>query len=166
MISHAVPQGFQRVRRDRLLQEQTHDAYRLRGKLPEPTVCPQCSAIFRDGRWAWGHAPARAHHETCPACHRMNDNFPAGFISLGGKFFREHRDEILTLVRHQEQRERHTHPLQRLMAIEDDGDGVMVTTTDVHLARGIGDAVHHAYQGELEFHLKPDDNLLRVHWRR
>lgn len=166
MIVTAVPQGFHPVRRDRLLQEQTHDAYRLNGKLPEPTVCPQCSAIFHGGRWSWGVAPARAHHETCPACHRLNDKFPAGFVSLGGNFFRDHRSEILALVRHEEQRARQTHPLKRLMGIEDDGDGVMVTTTDVHLARGIGEAVHHAYQGQLEFHLKQDENLLRVHWRR
>ena len=161
-----IPPGFHSIRRDRLQQEQTQDAYKLKGKLPEPTVCPQCGAIFRDGRWLWGEAPKDAHHAVCPACHRLNDNYPAGFVSLGGAFFASHRDEIMSLVRNEEQRERQEHPLKRIMAIEERTEAVLVTTTDIHLARGIGDAVHHAYQGELEFHYKPDENLLRVHWTR
>lgn len=28
-------------RHDRLIQERVHDTYKLRGKLAEPTVCPQ-----------------------------------------------------------------------------------------------------------------------------
>jgi hypothetical protein len=41
-----------------------------------------------------------------------------------------------------------------------------VTTTDIHLARGIGDALHSAYKGELEYHYNKEENLLRVEWRR
>ena len=33
-------------------------------------------------------------------------------------------------------------------------------------ARGIGEAIHHAYQGDLEFHYNPAENLLRVNWSR
>ncbi|MCM2307362.1 MAG: BCAM0308 family protein [Sulfuritalea sp.] len=166
MNSHSLHPGFHPVRRDRLLQEQTQDTYKLKGKLSEPTVCPDCGAIFRDGRWLRGDAPPGAHRETCPACHRVKDHYPAGFVSLAGTFFATHRDEIMSLVHHEEQREGQTHPLKRIMAVEAQDDGVTVTTTDVHLARSIGDAVHHAYQGELEFHYKPDENLLRVHWTR
>jgi hypothetical protein len=42
----------------------------------------------------------------------------------------------------------------------------MVTTTDMHLARGIGEALQHAYQGDLEYRYNPDQNLLRVSWSR
>ncbi|MCK9382551.1 MAG: BCAM0308 family protein [Sulfuritalea sp.] len=166
MNNKTMPQGFHPVRRDRLLQEQTQDAYKLKGKLPEPTVCAQCGAVFREGRWQWGEAPKEAHHATCPACHRANDHYPAGFVSLGGAFFVSHREEIMKLVRHEAEREKLEHPLKRIMAIEEQNDAVLITTTDIHLARGIGEAVHHAYQGELEFHYKPDENLLRVHWAR
>jgi hypothetical protein len=52
------------------------------------------------------------------------------------------------------------------MAVEKTKVSTLVTTTDVHLARGIGEALHHAYPGELEFHYNPEQNLLRVNWSR
>lgn len=165
MGTRNIPPGFHPIlRHDRLLQEQVHDAYKVKGKLPEPTVCPECGAVFHQGRWQWGEAPAGAHSETCPACHRIHDHFPAGFLTLEGSFFQSHREEIMHLVRNHEQRERAEHPLQRIMAVDEQDDSVLVTTTDIHLARGIGEALHHAYQGELEFHYNPEENLLRVHW--
>lgn len=167
MSSTNIPAGYRRIERhDNLFQEQVHDAYQAKGKLPEPSVCPECGAVFHQGRWQWGTAPAGAHHATCPACLRQRDHFPAGYVSLSGPYFQQHRDEIMHLVHHHEQRERAEHPLKRVMAVDEQDDGVMVTTTDIHLARGLGEAVHHAYQGELEFHYNPEQNLLRVRWHR
>lgn len=164
MSNRDISVGFRRVRRDRLIQDQDHDAYKMRGKLPEPTVCPQCHAVYRKGRWTWGVEPKGAHQETCPACHRVNDHFPAGFVSLAGEYFMSHRGEIMYLVQHEEAREKEAHPLKRIIAIEDEGDAVLVTTTDIHLARDIGDAIQSAYKGELEFHYNSEENLLRVNW--
>ena len=157
---------FHPVRRDRLVQENRHDAYKAKQKLPEPTVCPQCGAVFHDGRWQWLTKPAGAHEEMCPACHRIQDEFPAGYVSVSGAFFKEHREEVLHLARNEEARQKAEHPLKRIMNIEDQDDGIQITTTDIHLARGIGDALHHAYQGELEYHYNEQENLLRVVWER
>jgi NMD protein affecting ribosome stability and mRNA decay len=52
------------------------------------------------------------------------------------------------------------------MAVVDGADGVMVTTTDAHLARDLAQALQHAYEGELEFHYNKEDNLLRATWIR
>ncbi len=160
------PPGFILVRRDQLMQEAVHDTYQSKGKPAEPTRCPDCGAVFHDGRWQWMEAPAGAHETLCPACHRIRDSFPAGFLALSGDFLAVHEAEIRQLISHHEDREKAEHPLQRVMDIEETPDGLMVTTTDMHLARGIGEALHHAYQGELEFHYNPDQNLLRVHWSR
>lgn len=164
MSTRSAPVGFHPIRHDRLLQERVHDAYKIKGKLPEPSVCVQCGAVFNDGRWQWSKATATAYETTCPACHRIHDQFPAGYITLQGKFFLDHHDEIMNLVHNEEKRERAEHPLKRIMAVEIKGDAVLVTTTDIHLARSIGDALHHAYRGNLEYHYNPEQNLLRVGW--
>jgi hypothetical protein len=156
--------GFHPIRHDRLIQEQVHDPYKASHKLPEPTICPQCNAIYREGRWCWGDIPKEANHELCPACHRLNDGLPAGFVSLRGQFFMTHRKEITHLINREEQRERKEHPLKRIMNVEQKDDEMLVTTTDIHLARGIGEAVHRAYRGELDFHYNKEENLLRVNW--
>lgn len=166
MSRHSKPAGFHPVRHDRLIQEREHDTYKSRHKPPEPTVCPDCGAVFHHGRWQWGTAPAQGHEELCPACHRIRDGFPAGFVFVSGAFFAQHRDELLQLVRNVGERAKAEHPLERIMAIEDDDGGVMVTTTDIHLARGVGEALHHAYHGELEFHYNDEEKLLRVHRTR
>lgn len=165
MKHNSTPDGFRQIHRhDGIFQERVHDAYKSKVKPPEPAVCPQCGAVFHDGRWQWRPAPANAHKETCPACHRIHDHYPAGFLSLKGDFFQSHRDEIMRLVHNHEKHERAEHPLQRIMAVEDKNDATLVTTTDIHLARGLGEALHHAYQGVLEFHYNSEQSLLRVSW--
>ena len=158
--------GFQPVSRDQLYQELVHDSYKAGRKLREPTRCPDCGAVFQSGRWVWGTAPAVAHEARCPACHRIHDKFPAGFVTLKGAFFTEHRDEITHLIRNHEAKEKAEHPLQRIMAIEDQADGTIVTTTDAHLARDIAMALHRAYKGELDFRYNRQDVLLRATWTR
>ena len=158
--------GFRPVRRDRLLQEQRHDPYQARLKLPEPTVCPDCGAVFHDGRWQWRERPAGAHEVSCPACQRGRDRMPAGYVNVSGDFFTSHRDELLQLIRNEEARAKAGHPLKRILDIADENGGTLVTTTDIHLARGIGEALHHAYQGELEYHYNEQEHLLRVAWQR
>lgn len=160
------PAGFRPVRLDRLRLETVTDSYKAKGKLPEPTVCEDCGAVFHAGRWQWAAKPKDAHKTICPACHRMRDHFPAGYVNIGGDFFARHEQEIMQLLKNHEAQEKAGHPLQRIMAIEKTKQGTLVTTTDIHLARGIGEALHHAYQGELEFHFNEDQNLLRVGWRR
>jgi len=166
MASRSSNAGFVAVRRDQLRQERVHDSYKLKGKLHEPVVCPECGAVYHAGRWQWGDKPAGAVEIVCPACHRIRDRFPAGFVEVGGDFFASHRDELMGLIRHHEEKMKANDPLARIMAVEDSLEGVLLTTTDIHLARDIGDALNHAYQGELEFHYNEAENLLRVRWQR
>jgi hypothetical protein len=156
--------GWRPLRREELRDERVHDSYKSKRKLSEPTRCPDCGAVYHNGRWQWVLAAAGAHETLCPACHRIHDKYPAGYVTLKGEFFVTHRAEILQLVRHREAREKAEHPLQRVMDIEDIDDGVLVTTTDIHLARDIGEAMDAAYKGELEYHYNKDENLLRVLW--
>lgn len=154
------------LRRDELRDELVHDSYKLKGKLPEPMRCPDCGVIYSDGRWNWGLAPEGAQEQRCPACQRVHDRYPAGYVVLKGEFLAGHRDEVLQLARNREAKEKAEHPLERIMGIEDVDGGVQITTTDTHLARDIGEAVHSAYKGDLEYHYNKEQNLLRVHWAR
>lgn len=154
------------TRHDRLLQEWEHDTYKSKHKLGEPTVCPGCGAVFRDGHWQWGTAQADASQTLCPACHRVEDKVPAGFLSLSGAFLAEHREEIMNLVRNVEEREKTAHPLKRIMDTEEQEGGLLITFTDPHLARGVGEALHDAYKGELDYNYQAEERILRVSWKR
>ena len=69
-------------------------------------------------------------------------------------------------ARNQEEQEKSERPLHRIMAIEDGRDGVLIKTTDIHLPRRIGQAVHSAYEGELDYRYNEDSYFIRVSWRR
>lgn len=142
------------------------DPYKRAQKPHEPTVCPQCGAVYHAGRWQWSERPAGAHEALCQACHRINDDFPAGVLTLSGDFLKLHRDEIMHLVRHQEALEKPEHPFNRIMKISDELEQIVISTTDLHLPRRIGEALERAFNGELKFHYDEDGYFLRVTWRR
>jgi hypothetical protein len=148
-----------------ILQERIHDPYKSSKKLHEPTRCPQCRAVFSDGRWRWTKAD-NADETLCPACHRMNDRYPAGEVILTGGFLAAHADEVLGLVRNTEQAERQEHPLNRIMDIQQREHDVLITTTDIHLPRRIGHALEDAWKGELSTHYDEEGYFARVTWRR
>lgn len=154
------------LRQDRLIEETRHDTYRQRSKPREPTACPDCGAVFTSGRWQWTACPPEPKLQRCPACQRIRDAYPAGYLHLQGPFLAQHHDEIRHLIDHEGQRETERHPLERVMdAVASDG-GMLVTTTGTHLARRLGEAVHHAYRGALDIRYNADEQRLRVEWRR
>jgi NMD protein affecting ribosome stability and mRNA decay len=153
-------------RTDRRIQEHENDAYGLRGKLPEPTGCPECGATYRNGRWTWTAAPADAPRTSCPACRRIKDGVPAGVVTIEGEFASAHRAEIENLVRNFEEREKRDHPLKRIIAIDEQEGALVVSTTDGKLARSIADALHNAYQGELDYQFTERENVFRARWSR
>lgn len=137
------------------------------GKLPELAACPKCHASYRNGRWTWKLAPADAYEHLCPACERIASDYPAGVIYLEGAFVAAHREELDNLLHNIEERERAEHPLKRIMAIADEDTGFSVTVTDGKLAQSFGQALQHAYEGQLEQPPPSDpENLVRVRWSR
>ena len=128
--------------------------------------CPGCGAVCRRGRWRWEAVPAAPRAELCPACRRVQKRDPMASVTLSGDFLAAHRDEIVARVRACERAQNRDHPLQRILALTPSGKALRITTTDPHLARRIGDALHAAYKGELDYRYNEKDDLLRVTWCR
>lgn len=158
----------ERGRSDRLIREEVHDPYMTRRKPSEPTVCPECRVVFTGGRWQWlPDVPEGAGEQLCPACQRIRDRVPAGILNLAGGFLKEHRDEIMNLVQNKVEAEKAQHPMKRLMEVTEGEDGdLVITFTDVHLPRGVGEAIARAYEGDLDIQYTDEAGLVRVYWRR
>ena len=142
------------------------DSYLAGAKLRDPVACARCGASYLRGRWTWKPAGDDVPRDTCPACKRIEDNFPAGHLLLLGDFFAAHRAEILQLIAAREGRARLEHPMQRLIAVQDVPHGVLVTTTDAHLAQMLGVAIQDAYKGDLDMDFGHDENFIRASWKR
>jgi NMD protein affecting ribosome stability and mRNA decay len=153
-------------RKDRLIKDKRHDAYQEREKLPEPTLCTQCNALYVNGRWTWNTEPDRTYRTVCPACRRIAANYPAGYITLRGSFLAEHQHEIMNLILNEEKREKSDRPLERIISVVGVGSQIEVTTTGIHVARRIGDSLSRAYDGELSFRYADSDRSIRVYWQR
>jgi len=166
-FSHARRRPARGVRQDQLLKQRRHDPYRDAVRYAEGAVCPECGAQQTQGRWTWAMdvSAAEASDNLCPACQRIHDRYPAGWIYLSGPFLADHKREILRLARNQEAAESGQHPLNRIMAIEESAEGVEITTTDVHLPARIGRALSHAYKGDLKIQY-PGGEDIRVYWAR
>jgi hypothetical protein len=165
---HVPPPSRQFGRRiaGRAQEDHVIDTYKLHGKLHDPTVCPQCGAVYHKGRWQWTERPATAEEALCPACHRIADAYPAGVLSITGAFVPAHRTEIETLARNQEAAEKGEHPLNRIIAIAQAAGAMQITTTDVHLPRRIGEALRRAFHGDLKVHYDEHNYFARVDWHR
>ena len=163
-VDDRTPQNPIRIRN---VQERRHDPYKLRGKLREPTVCPQCGASYQNGHWTWEKAPTgQTNSQLCQACQRIKDRYPAGELAIQGNFIAAHKQEILNLAKNIEEAEKAAHPLNRLMDIEDLDDGLRITTTDIHLPRRIAEALNDAWNGELDMHYDEEGYFIRLAWRR
>ena len=153
-------------RKDRMIKEKLHNVYRERDKSLPPSRCPQCGVMYIEGRWSWDDSTETSNEVVCPACRRIKDRFPAGFVELKGEFFAEHRREILNLVSNIEKREKEERPLERIIAVEDGANQTEVTTTGIHIARRIGESIANAYSGDLSFQYADGEKLIRVYWQR
>jgi hypothetical protein len=153
--------------RREILSEDTGSPYYELRKYPEPTVCSVCGLVYHKGRWTNGlSAPPGASKELCPACKRTQDRNPGGVVYLDGSYLQARRDELLNVAKNQEKLAREQRPLQRIMWIKPNGSGLEIATTNFHLARRIGEAVHQAHKGELEVKYSDGDRFARVYWER
>jgi hypothetical protein len=120
--------------------------------------------VYLHGRWQWGAPATVAREDLCPACRRTNDGLPAGIVTVHSPFTEQRQREIIALARHREDAEKEEHPLNRIMAIDDRADALTITTTDIHLARRLGEAIERTYKGKLDMQYDDSSYFVRVDW--
>jgi NMD protein affecting ribosome stability and mRNA decay len=149
------------------------DPYIVQDIKYENAICRTCHAIYQNKRWRLDEEVYQKMNEwdstakvLCPACKKIKDKFPGGIVTLKGDFLREHKDEILNLIKNEEERARGFNPLERIMEINDADKGMELTTTNEKLAQKIGKSLHRAYQGRVGYKWSQDTKLIRVIWER
>ncbi len=85
---------------------------------------------------------------------------------LKGTFAAQQTEQVMGVIKNIETKENKEHPLARIMSIDTTPDGLVVSTTDAHLPRQIGEALKHAYHGELDIHYGEGEDSVRVNWTR
>lgn len=143
-----------------------HDAYFHQGKLAAPAVCKDCHAVFQHGHWAWGRAPHGAAEALCPACQRIREQQPGGYVTLEAALTAREQEELVRLLRNVEHRETIDHAMERIIDMTAAPGKLLVTTTSPHLAQTLAAAVERALGGQAEYAFSRDEHLLRVHWQR
>ena len=154
------------MRKDRMIEEYIHDPYFVKSKYEEPSVCEVCGVVFDDGIFKWEDPPKDAKKMICPACRRIQDKYYGGFVELSGGYLQSHKEEILNLIRNEEEKEKNLRPLERIAKIQEEDGKIVIYTTYEHIARRIGEAVHKAHKGSLELHYTEGAHFLRVKWHR
>ncbi|HEU5360024.1 MAG TPA: BCAM0308 family protein [Candidatus Deferrimicrobiaceae bacterium] len=151
------------------------DPYIPKKTAPSISVCPGCRAICRNKRWYLDEKEfalltrkkdGGIARRQCPACRKIADGFVGGVVTLRGGFAREHREEILNLIRNEEQRAMGFNPLARIVQLKEDESGFEVLTTVEKLAQRIGRVVQKTFSGMVEYKWSEDSKLLRVNWVR
>ena len=132
--------------------------------------CTGCGAFYHRRHWtltapAGFISPVHLHPVYCPACRKIKERSASGELQLLGASDAE-RGDVLRLLRNEEERARQKNPLERIMRMEQTGDGWKVATTTEKLALRLGRSVHRARGGKLAFKWSHNNKFVRVVWEK
>jgi RNase P subunit RPR2 len=152
----------------------TTDPYLPRGASRSVSMCEGCRAVYMNKRWYAGNVvftTAKKKSEivtvVCPACMKIRDNFPGGIVTLKGDYVLPHKTDLMNLVRNEEERAHELNPLERVIAVKENGLGsIVISTTNEKLAQHIGRAIKKAFHGDVSYRWSHDNKLARVDWIR
>ena len=163
------------------------DPYLSKTPPPDGSSCDGCGGVYHHKRWSLidekGElnengavkgvsaegvtTKASGQSVVCPACQKKRDDFPGGYVTIGGDFAESHMDEIVNLIRNRETLAMRYNPLDRIIEMRQVGDGLLeVSTTTDKLAQRLGQILKKAYKGEVTYKWSSDINMARVMWTR
>jgi NMD protein affecting ribosome stability and mRNA decay len=148
------------------------DPYIEEAGMPEPSRCDSCGAVYLNKRWYIDADAASLREQkidrtvTCPGCRKVHDRYAEGYVELSGAYLWQHEEEIRNIIKNEEQKARVKNPLEKIISMERQGDGLMIETTEEKLAEHLGRAINKAHQGELKVTWADDHAICRVAWNR
>ena len=142
--------------------------YQRSEKYRSNTRCPKCDLLFQDGTWKRGTS-TNSHEmqwKLCPACLQIRDGQVGGIVQFSGTFAGNHRQELLNRIHNVEKQTQIDRPLERIINMKEDKDGIVISATTEHLVARIGKAVQRDFGGDLELKYAPEDKFAFAHWHR
>jgi hypothetical protein len=138
------------------------------GKYPSNTNCPGCGLLFVDGVWKYGKPDKNQEllEKLCPACLQIRHGQIGGIVQFRGAFAGAHRQELLNRIRNVERMTREERPLERIVEMKEDRDGIVVSATTEHLVARIGKSIQRDFGGVLDLRYAHEDKFVYAHWQR
>lgn len=136
--------------------------------------CPRCGACYNGRRWmpkqesmaAGTSLTMGCAKELCPGCMRVERKQIEGIVFLKGDFFTAHREEIWNVLNRVARMKEQRNVSSRILNVANENGGVVIETTDEHLAESMGKELHKAFKGNLEMKWQEGAALVRVFWER
>lgn len=145
--------------------EDYDDPYR--SEYPNYSYCTECGIAYIDKNWKLDvDNSLKKNPIVCPACRKIKDNYFEGILYISGNFYKNHKDEIINLIKNEEHRQRLRTALPRIGKIEENEDGMVIYTTNDKLAYRLGKALFKAYKGDLSIKWSDNNIFTRVYWER
>ncbi|MCK5236821.1 MAG: hypothetical protein KAR06_07530, partial [Deltaproteobacteria bacterium] len=68
------------------------------------SICSGCEALFHNKHWRFPEEEELkelkgAPRVSCPACKKISDGYAGGYVTIKGDFQKEHKDELITLIK-------------------------------------------------------------------
>ena len=120
-------------------------------------ICQSCYSIHDGKKWftdeqQW-HELSEKHVASilCEACRRMRNRVVHGIVYLRGNVIRDRREEIIRMIRREEEIKSSRNHLSRILRINTQEDDQMtITTINQWLAIHIGKQFKKAFKGRME----------------
>jgi len=136
-------------------------------------ICSRCMAVFDGHKWFYDEGEherlvrtRRAEATLCPGHERIEKRRIDGVVNLKGNFLKEHYDEAVNLINNIAEKQLHRNVAARVYNMKQNGNGLIVETTETSLAERIGKEFEKAFNGNLEISWLQDAEFVRVNWQR
>jgi hypothetical protein len=120
-------------------------------------VCSECQAVYDGRKWSAScpyprQYPPKTNHTLCTGCKRIRDKVALGRVYLEGEVIATRPDEILRMIRREEEIEHAHNYCSRILNISSDGQKMFIQTVNSLLAIHIGKQLKKAYKGRMHIY--------------